>query len=366
MSGNSNRNWLGEGSPSLADILAQPQRQPSGLGAAYSNALTDPLLLALAGVIPSDSARRRAEWNDRFSHWERPASVSETGTIERADTLVSSVVAANTWLTAQGVKVFRQGSYHNNTNVRTEADIDLRVVHPSVKVEYAANVINPAGWDRVAYSPAPLTLEQIFTGLRTHLVTDFRRRFGENNVVVGNKAIRIRGVTGSRAEIDVVPAVPLHFVSWNDALLNFQTLEGVAILGRDGGWTGNFPEQHASSGIGKRARTAHRFKKVVRIFKRMRADMTDRDLLRVKIPSFLVECLVHGVEDSHFLVESDDRYDRVRRVALRMQAMLKHRPTAADLHEINNVKWLFHETQAWTYDDACTFANAMVAHLGDA
>jgi hypothetical protein len=361
MTGNSNRGWP----HSLADILANSPDRPGGLAAPYPNALTDPLLMALAGVFPSDNARRRAEWNDRFLHWERPASVSEAGTIERADTLVSEVVAANSWLTGQGVAVRRQGSYHNNSNVRTEADIDLRVVHPSVKVEYAANVIDPAGWDRIAYRPASLTLEQIFTGLRAHLVTNFRRRFGENNVVVGNKAIRIKGVTGSRAEIDVVPAVPLHFVRWNDGLSNFQTLEGVAILGRDGGWTGNFPEQHAANGIGKRARTAHRFKKVVRIFKRMRADMTDRGLLRVKVPSFLVECLVHAVEDSYFLVDSDDRYDRVRRVALRMQAILLHRPTAANLHEINNLKWLFHDNQAWTYDDACTFVNAVVVHLGD-
>ena len=105
---------------------------------------------------------------------------------------------------------------------------------------------------------------------------------------------------------------------------------------------------------------------LVRIFKRLRADMSDRGLLQIKVPSFLVECLVYAVEDSYFLVDGDDRYGRVQRVARRMQQLVSDRDTAASLYEINAVKWLFHQDQAWSYDDALTFVNAAARFLGDA
>ncbi|MFX7895040.1 hypothetical protein ABTK48_20195, partial [Acinetobacter baumannii] len=79
--------------------------------------------------------------------------------------------------------------------------------------------------------------------------------------------------TGSRAEVDVVPAIRLHHVTWLSDANRYQTLEGVAILSTADSWTLNFPEQHAANGRAKRARTGHQFKRVVRIFKRMQSDM---------------------------------------------------------------------------------------------
>lgn len=346
----------------LADNPAPP---PSGLGDIFG--ASPPQINALLGINAAfNNSRRRADWNARFAHWEKPASVSEAGTIERARSLVGNVVAGNDWLRAQGVTVAGQGSYHNHTNVRTEADIDLRIVHPSLFILYADNVHVPSAERILAYSDAPLTFGQIFNGLRASLATDLRARCGAANVEVGNKAIRIKGVTGSRAEVDVVPAVRFHYVTWLPAASKYNTIEGVAILGLDGRWTLNFPDQHATNGIEKRSRTACRFKRMVRVFKRLRSDMADRGLLSNKVPSFLVECLVYAVENSYFGVESDDRYDRVRRIAHRMRDLLTDASTAALLLEINQVKWLFHSEQSWSHSDALAFANAAVMHLGDA
>ena len=115
----------------------------------------------------------------------------------------------------------------------------------------------------------------------------------------------------------------------------------------------------------KRADTAHRFKRIVRIFKRLRSDMIDRRLLATSVPSFLVECLVYLVENEYFLVETDEPYDRVRRVALRLRERLSDPVAASALVEINGAKLLFHDSQAWTYPAAVTFVNAVIAHIGD-
>lgn len=319
----------------------------------------------LLGGLLNDSCRSRADWNGRFTHWERPASVTEEGTIERAQAHVIEAIANNRWLADQGVEILPQGSYHNSTNVRQEADIDLRAVHPNLKIDYDPLVVREYADRALGYSDG-LTVTEIFNGMREQLSADLSRAFGARNVTPGTKAFRIKGITGSRAEVDVVPVIRYNYVIWLADQNRYRALEGIAIYSTEGKWTLNFPEQHNANGIAKRTNTAHRFKRVVRIMKRLRSDMEDAGLLTVRVPSFLVECLVYRVEDAYFLVESDDRYDRVRRVARRIQELLSNRAAAERLCEINDIKLLFRPNQAWTYEDALTFANEVVAHLGNA
>lgn len=317
-------------------------------------------------LAPEGPCRSRSSWNARFTHWERPESVSEQGTIERAKTNVSSAIANNVWLAQQGVRLEGQGSYFNRTNVRRDADIDLRIVHPLLKVLYDDNVHRPSANGVLNYSNGALTPEQVFSGLRSNLSRDLAARFGRANVEIGQKAIRIKGITGSRAEVDVVPAVRLHHVTWLPSEFRYQTIEGVAIFSTDGRWTFNFPEQHAANGRAKRARTGHQFKRAVRIFKRMQADLQKTGALRAKVPSFLIECLVYAVDDYYFQIPEDDRYSRIRRIVWQMRALLADHYAADRLTEISEMKWLFHSNQSWSRQDAQNFVNAAIVYLGDA
>lgn len=336
----------------------------SGLAALFRPEVQGNVLGDLAAALSARS-RTRAHWNARFIHWEKPASVTEAGTIERARSLVAAAVGGNSWLGAEQVRIEGQGSYFNNTNVRTEADIDLRIVHPNLKVDFADNVEIGCARTVLGFGDAALTYEQIFTGLRTNLARELRLAFGASNIKFGKKAIRIAGITGSRAEVDVVPAVRYQWIVWLPQHSRYETLEGIAILATDGQWTVNFPDQHARNAIAKRQRTAHRFKKVVRIFKRLASEMAERQLLAKRVPSFLVESLVYAVEDEFFLVESDDRYDRVCRVARRMHEQVANPFAASQMVEINDLKRLFAGDQAWSYAEAKAFADAAVAHLAN-
>jgi hypothetical protein len=181
-----------------------------------------------------------------------------------------------------------------------------------------------------------LGVEQVFTGLRVNLVKDLSARFGKVNVEVGKKAIRIKGITGSRAEVDVVPSVRYHYVYWSPAAARYFVREGITILSTDGRSTINYPDHHARNGQAKRARTGYQFKRSVRIFKRMQADMLAMGWLKARVPSFLIECLVYAVEDEYFRVLADDRYGRVCRIAWRMWGHHVHgtRPSTSDRNRI--------------------------------
>src|SRR5947207_11503248 len=114
-------------------------------------------------------ARTRSDWNSRFEHWQRPASDTEEQKIERAARVVRDALAKNAWLTGEGVTVQAQGSYFNNTNVRLDSDMDLRVVHPGIKVEYAPNVDIACADQILEYTSSGRTLPAINSLMRAEV-----------------------------------------------------------------------------------------------------------------------------------------------------------------------------------------------------
>src|SRR5262249_665645 len=149
-------------------------------------------------------ARSRTSWNDRLTHWEKPASATEEAIIERAAARVREVVAKNQWLVGEGVRIEPQGSYHNNTNVRQESDIDLRAVHPHLDIVYADGVDSPSADTVLGYTDTGSTFGQVLAGMRGQLFNALASEFGVLNIEDGGKAIRIKSVPGSRAPVDVV------------------------------------------------------------------------------------------------------------------------------------------------------------------
>jgi hypothetical protein len=312
------------------------------------------LLEALAG------SRTRQSWNERLEHWEKPASDSEEAMIERAAGMVRQVMSGNRWFTDEATQIAPQGSYYNNTNVRQESDIDLRAVHPLIFIQYAPNVHVQSARTILGYYDTGKTYGNVSSQLRREMVVALGARFGQRNIdASGKKAIRVHGLPGSRAAADIVPCFTLHHVTWNAPSNQYWTVKGIAILSEDGAWTLNYPEQHHDNGIAKRGRTRLRYKKVVRMLKRLRDELVDARILQSEeAPSYLVECLVYSVDDSFFLVEWDDRYDRLLRVVERMQAQVYDDAWCNAATEINGIKSLFGPHQAWSVADARKFADS--------
>ncbi|UVF19996.1 hypothetical protein HPT29_002255 [Microvirga terrae] len=309
-------------------------------------------------------ARTRSSWNDRLAHWERPASDHEETKIQRAANMARDIIARNAWLQSEGVTAEPQGSYFNNTNVRLDSDMDLRAQHPAIKTEYAVGIA-PVEADRaLGYYDIGRNLSDIVGDVRRQLGGDLIMRFGAENVEIGNKAITVSGLSGSRADVDVVPAFKLHWVrrSVGDLFGDYYHIEGVAILSTDGRWTYNFPAQHHANGKAKRERTRHRFKKVVRQLKRLNYEIAELRLIPQKLPSFLIECLVYAIEDQHFLYQ-EDHYDRLRRILLRTSELVIDDAWAASATEINEIKLLFANGQPWTIQQVRGFILAAIQRL---
>ena len=100
------------------------------------------------------------------------------------------------------------------------------------------------------------------------------------------------------------------------------------------------------------------------MLKRLRDELVECNVIgKGRIPSFLVESLVYGVEDHHFLWEDDDRCGRLLRVVRRIQEQLDDPAWVKGATEINGVKFLFHQSQPWTVDVVKQFTLAAWTRL---
>lgn len=363
---------LGSGANGLAKALGLQMDPPTSLGGG-ANGLAralgiqvDPPAVGIAAALER-SIRSRGEWNERFSHWERSESDSETQRIERARNMVQLALDQNLWLRGEGVRLVQQGSFTNRTNTRMESDIDLRVQHPDLKVTYAHGVDAGVASQVNGYIDTGRTYGAIRDRMRAEITSSLVGVFGRGAVDSdGSKAIRVNGLAGSRSEVDVVPCFTLHHVTSASYLGGTNRYLGAAIFGRDSTWTYNYPDQHIENGRAKRLRTGRQFKRVVRTVKRLQSDMVARGGFDRRVPSFLIECLVYAVEDEYFTVPDDDRYGRVQRVLNRISQRVGSALGAVWLYEINGIKPLFNAGQAWTQADAQNFLNAALRHLGNA
>ena len=312
------------------------------------------------------ASRSRTSWNERFEHWEMPASETEESQIKRSAAMVQRALDNNSWLVREGVQVRPQGSYHNNTNVRQDSDMDLCAWHAGIRVLTEDGLTTGEVYRTLGYSSTTgRMIPDIAADLRRAVGHALGAAFGDAHVHGGNKAFRVSAVPGSRADADVVPAVHLDYVFKRGSGLfySLDRVEGVIIYAQDGTQVLNFPQQHHQNGKVKRERTNHRFKKVVRTAKRLRDELvTLRQLQPGQVPSFLIECLVYGVEDSTFLFD-EDRYDRLRRVLCRVGEQLLNPFWTATAREINEVKLLFHESQPWSTAGAQAFVTAALRRL---
>jgi predicted GH43/DUF377 family glycosyl hydrolase len=248
-------------------------------------------------------------------------------------------------------KVYAKGSYANNTNVRSDSDVDIAV--ECRNVFYYDETIPSLGT-----SITPYTGEWTPQKLRTELISALTAKFGSDVDTSGSTAIQVHS-SSARVEADVVPCFEYRnyysATSW---------IEGARVYKTDGTYVENYSELQLTNGRNKNTRTNQAYKKTVRILKRLENAMVEDGSHR-EVASFFVECLVYNCPDSLFTTSTWTA--TVEGVLAHIYNSLEgDEPTGDDDRwlEVNGTKFLFHPSQKWTRDDARDFANAGWNYLG--
>lgn len=93
--------------------------------------------------------------------------------------MASAIVTNNPVFVAEGARNLPQGIYYNNTNVRREVDIDLRVQLPNIYTHYIDQISEAEGDVALGYvrgtGPSFAATLQL---VRSSLLTDCIAKFG--------------------------------------------------------------------------------------------------------------------------------------------------------------------------------------------
>lgn len=289
-----------------------------------------------------------SSFEEKLRDWAKPPSKTEQQKCENAESSIRNAISASDRLKNRSIKIFAQGSYRNNTNVRQDSDVDIGVLCQDVFFYDLPAGKSPDDFGIVAASYA-------FQEFKNDVENALRAYFGRNAVKRGNKAFDVHETT-YHVEADVAP-----FFEHRRYLENGKYVipAGVELRPDRGGRVKNWPEQHYSNGVDKNTRTGRRFKAMVRALKALGYEIEEAG--GNTIPSFLIECLVWNVPDTLF--GNENHTDDLRGILENLYNRLGT-SDSDEWVEVSELKYLFASSQPWTKDQARQFVVDVWNHVG--
>ncbi len=286
-----------------------------------------------------------------LSGWTGPSSDTEQDKQDRSVRMIREAVDAHTAFDDCSLTVYPKGSYANNTNVRADSDVDVAVQCHEVLYwkEQAPGAHHPSDPYRGIWTPEKL---------RSELVAALKAKFPNQVDDSGRVAIEINS-SSARVDADVVPCFDFRYF-W----ISGATRDGTKVIPKSGNRFENYPVQHLEEGKAKNASTNRRFKKTVRIMKRVENEMVEAGA-HVEVPSYFVECLVYNCPNA--TLRQSKWTDVVGGVITHLWNELEgEEPSEASGRwaEVNDCKWLFTPRQKWSRPEGRAFAKAAWNYLG--
>lgn len=283
---------------------------------------------------------------EKLRQWTSPSSDNEDEKCERAVRMIKQAVEASTVLRSLDIDVRPQGSYHNNTNVRLDSDVDVGVI--------CRNTVFfdlPPGTQMVDFGFSPTTYP--FADFKRDLEAALVDKFGRPAVTPGNKAFDIKA-SSARVEADVAP-----FFEHRRYASDGTFIRGVELLADNGASHRviNWPDQHYENGVLKNNATGRRYKSVVRVLKRAKNELEPQGAISPAVRGFLIECLVWNTPND-FLTKHSTLTQTVRSVILFLYEQLSQTEKWREWGEVSELKYLFSVGQRWSEADAKQFCLA--------
>lgn len=270
---------------------------------------------------------------EQLISWSKPLSASEEQRCQNALNMIKSAVSESDKPENKNIEYFLQGSYSNNTNVRTNSDVDVCIMYKNVFYgEY------PNGKLASDYGFASTTYT--FDKYKNEILDALKKKF--SNIEVGNKSLKINS-NSYRVQADAVPAFQYRNYSKDYFTDANNYIEGICIISSKGEKIINYPKQHNQNGINKNNRTSNYYKKIVRIIKKIKYNMRDNYSSTRNISSFVLECIVYNVPDyyfSTFLKDESSKYqEMLKDIILYIEDNINE-----TWKEVNEIKSLFNDT----------------------
>ena len=290
---------------------------------------------------------------ESFNSWAQGPGTTEEQKIANAESAIRKAINDDPVLSRMDYALIPQGSYRSKTNVRQASDVDFCLCLNST---FFPHYPSPRTKEYYGNIDGSISFEE-YRGIVHRALAN---HFGAQNITPGSKAFDIHSNT-YRVDADVVPAFAYrHYerdrnVYIEPTGIGFNTTAGQHII--------NWPIQAYRNGLSKHEATGRRYRKMVRILKRMRDRMRDDGIAAANdIGSFQLESLVWNVPNDRFghATYTED----VKAVIRACYAMTKQDASPGPLTEVNGLKLLFGTHQPLTPAQANAFFAAAWNYAG--
>jgi hypothetical protein len=293
-------------------------------------------------------------WEDTFTSWAKGPGTTEQTKCENAESAIKKAIAADKKLSVMDITVFPQGSYRNRTNVKQDSDVDICVrLNSTFFDDY------PTGTTREHFGNISGTIT--FSEFKNLVGAALVSYFGESAVTRGNKAFDVHA-NSYRIDADVVATFEHRRYQLKQDGTHYY-LSGIGFDTDAGARVTNWPDQNYTNGLSKHENTSRRYRKMVRILKRLRNLMQEEKVAAAdNIASCLIEALVWNVPQEGF--GHDTYVDDVRYVLAHTCNNTRKDEDCKEWGEVNELKYLFRPSQPWTRLQANSFLNAAWKRVG--
>lgn len=292
----------------------------------------------------------RQQLESIFSNWSQKPSYSEETKCENAERMIRDAINSDAALSRMSIHVIGQGSYKNKTNIKVNSDVDVCVKLTDV---FYADYLNGITRASIGHSDASMSEKQF----KNHVHNALVQKFGKGEVTRGRKSFAIKG-NSYRIGSDVVACLEYRLYEAHNSYksgIKFHSLDGTAVI--------NWPEHHYQNAVYKNQLTSKKYKRTVRIFKNLTYAMQkDGHEVAKKMPSFLVECLVWNTPNTYL---SESEYvDVVKNTLQHLYEHTTANEKCTQWREVNEIKYLFRDSQPWNRVDVNTFIVSAWNYLG--
>lgn len=281
---------------------------------------------------------------EQLAGWTGPSSPTEQEKQERTEKMIREAIDAHDAFKGSSFSVYAKGSYANNTNVKSDSDVDIVV--ECQEVLYWEDFDSSKGGH-----PASDPYEGEWTPekLRAEVSAALRAKF-PGAVTAGTTAFQVTS-SSARVDADVVPCFTYRLYFPDGSYR-----EGTKLFKSTGGAVVNYPKLQLENGKAKNNRTNGAYKKTVRILKRLENVMVNAGLT-AELPSYLMECLIYNCPDEYFK-RSTWRDVMQGCLADIFNYTLGSEPTEESERwlEVNEAKFLYFPGQKWTRSQVHAFA----------
>jgi len=211
------------------------------------------------------------------------------------DVLKSDVVLQN-----RDFELYLQGSYKNDTNIRGDSDVDVVV---QLNDTFGMDLTRLDEEDKRLFHQAYPPPTYQWREFREDVLNALRESYGNENIIEGNKSIKIQQISGY-LPADVIVCLHYRKYLYFETVSNQSYIDGIKFYTlNEEKVINNYPKEHYRNGVEKNSasHTNSWFKPMVRVFKNARTYLVDKDILtKEQTPSYFIECLIYNAPDRTF------------------------------------------------------------------